>query len=198
MAAVSGDAMITRLAKWWVWTLLALPAAVMLIQYTGDAISYGQVVHQSGLWSAGYLGVALLVTPLRKALPASDWVRWLLRHRRAVGVASFGYAALHTAVYLEYKALLSRIVQEGSGADLLTGWLALLIFAILAATSNDLSVRRLRKNWKRLHRSVYIATGLLLAHWYLAAFNVRPALYFAVLLGLAQIGRLALGRRRGS
>ncbi len=192
-----GGDIIARLPKRWMWVLLSLPAAIILLRYALDRITYGKVIHETGLWSAGLLAVALLVTPLRKLFPTSVWVRGLLRHRRAVGVASFGYAALHTVVYLEYKALWARIVAEGSRMDLLTGWLALLIFAILAVTSNDVSVRRLRRNWKRLHRSVYLATGLLFAHWYLAAFDARPALYLAGVLGLAQVARLALSRRRG-
>ncbi len=94
--------MIARLSKRWVWLLLSVPAGIILSRYATDAISYGQVIHQTGLWSAGLLAVARLVSPLRAVLPGRGWVRALMRHRRAIGVASFAYAALHTLVYLEY------------------------------------------------------------------------------------------------
>jgi sulfoxide reductase heme-binding subunit YedZ len=67
------------------------------------------------------------------------------------------------------------ILKEGVEPDLLTGWIALVIFLVLAITSNDKSVRVLRKNWQRLHRTVYIATGLVFAHCILTAFERQTA-----------------------
>ncbi|WP_306557866.1 ferric reductase-like transmembrane domain-containing protein [Nostoc sp. 'Peltigera malacea cyanobiont' DB3992] len=40
----------------------------------------------------------------------------------------------------------------------------LIIFTLLAITSNDWSVKRLKKNWKRLHTLTYLAMFLLTWH----------------------------------
>ncbi|MFK7887658.1 MAG: sulfite oxidase heme-binding subunit YedZ [Gammaproteobacteria bacterium] len=183
--------MITRLHKYWIWLILSLPAGVMLWRYATDAITYGQVVHESGQWSAAALVLALAVTPLRALLGNVGLVRWLLRQRRALGVASFAYAALHTLVYLERKAELARIVKEAQNPDLIAGWLALIIFVPLAITSNNLSVRRLGKNWKRLHRSAYLATALLFVHWLLATVNTLAAWLTLALIIILETLRIA-------
>jgi sulfoxide reductase heme-binding subunit YedZ len=52
-----------------------------------------------------------------------------------------------------------------------TGWLAFVIFVPLALTSNDLSLRLLRRGWKSLHRFAHLAALLTLAHWVLTAFD---------------------------
>lgn len=151
------------------WLILTIPALVISWRYGTGSISYGQVIHQSGNWSVGLLALALVVTPLRRILPNRSWTMALQRLRRAIGVASFAYAALHTAVYLERKWGYGYILEEAKDPALLTGWIALLIFGGLAVTSNNPSVRRLRANWKRLHRLVYPSAALIFAHWILTA-----------------------------
>ncbi len=46
----------------------------------------------------------------------------------------------------------------------LQGIVLLSIFTVLAITSNDWSVKKLKKNWKRLHRLTYLAMFLLVWH----------------------------------
>ena len=98
-----------------------------------------------------------------------------MAHRRAIGVASFAYAAFHTITYLERKWGYGYILEEAKDPGLFTGWIALVIFLVLAITSNNPSVRALRKNWKHLHRTVYIATGLTFAHWIFTAIEPQTA-----------------------
>jgi sulfoxide reductase heme-binding subunit YedZ len=166
---------LNKSSKYWIWAILAVPAMYILGRYLNDSISYGQVIIETGDWSVGLLSLALAVTPLRRVLPQARWPRRIMTHRRALGVASFGYAAFHTLTYLQRKWGYGYILKEGAEPDLLTGWIALVIFLMLAVTSNDKSVRVLRKNWQRLHRTVYIAAGLVFAHWILTAFERRTA-----------------------
>ncbi len=49
------------------------------------------------------------------------------------------------------------------------GLTGLLILSALAMTSNRWAMRRLRKNWKRLHRMVYLASVSVIVHAILAA-----------------------------
>ena len=166
---------LNKSGKYWVWAILAVPAIYILVRYLNDSISYGQVIHETGDWSVGFLALALAVTPLRKVLPKARWPRWLLVQRRAFGVASFGYAAFHTVTYLQRKWGYGYILKEGVEPDLLTGWIAMAIFLALAITSNDQAVRALRRNWQRLHRTVYVAAALVFAHWILTAFDRQTA-----------------------
>jgi sulfoxide reductase heme-binding subunit YedZ len=173
-------------SKYWVWALLSVPFVFICVRFASDAISYGQVIHQTGLWSAGLLVVALAITPLRKVLKS---VNSIASHRRALGVASFAYAALHTGVYLDRKWGADLILREGLEPSLATGWLAFAIFVLLAVTSNDRSVRSLGRAWKRLHRWVYAATILMFVHWWLASFDPTIGYILAAILVVIQLLR---------
>ena len=175
-------------SPWFLWLLLALPAAVTIFRYSTGATFYGEVVHSTGQLSAQLLILTMAVTPLRLLFGRRGWIRWLIQRRRYFGVASFGYAALHTVVYLIRTGAFGDILAEGAEPGLLTGWIALAIFVPLAVTSNDASVRRLRRLWKRLHRWVYAGAVLTFAHWVLTAFDPVPGLiHLGVLAALEAI-----------
>ena len=165
------------------WLLLALPGAVALIGYLNGKLFYGEVMHLTGELSARLLIVALAVTPLRLMFPGRGWVGWLMRRRRYFGVAAFGYAALHTWAYLARTRLSADLLAEAAEPGILAGWLAFAVLIPLAMTSNEWSVRRLRRWWKRIHRWVYAAVLLTFAHWLLVAFDVVPALIHLLVLG---------------
>jgi|SaaInlV_100m_DNA_5_1039725.scaffolds.fasta_scaffold04888_3 methionine sulfoxide reductase heme-binding subunit len=183
------------LHKFWIWAALAIPGIYILVRYLTDAISYGQVIHETGDWSVGFLFLALAVTPFCNLLPKAKWPRWFMFHRRAIGVASFGYAAFHTIVYLERKWGYGYILEEAQDPGLLTGWIAMAIFLILAITSNNQSVRALRKNWQHLHRTVYIATALTFAHWVITSIEPRAAYITLGALCLVEVLRFVRWKR---
>ena len=195
------SSMLRRLidSPWFLWLLLALPAAVTIVRYSTGATFYGEVVHSTGQLSAQLLILTMAVTPLRLMFGRRGWIRWLMQRRRYFGVASFGYAALHTVVYLIRTGAFEDILADAAEPGLLTGWIALAIFVPLAVTSNDASVRRLRRMWKRLHRWVYAAAVLTFAHWILTAFAPVPGLiHLAVLAALEaiRVWKTARSRRR--
>ena len=164
------------------WLLLALPGAVIIVRYATGAMFYGEVVLATGDISAKLLVATMAVTPLALMFPGRSWVRWLLRRRRYLGVAAFGYAALHTVVYLFRKGTFGLILAEGAEPGLLTGWIALAIFVPLAITSNAAAVRRLGRLWKRLHRWVYVAAILTFVHWVIEAYDPVPGLIHLAVL----------------
>ncbi|MCH2487242.1 MAG: ferric reductase-like transmembrane domain-containing protein, partial [Erythrobacter sp.] len=159
--------------RWLLWLALALPALWIGGQWIATPATYGfgHAVKDSGDWTAWLLLATLAVTPLRLAFRKRPWTLWLLKRRRDLGVASFAYAAIHTAIYLVNKADLGAILKEAAGFDLLTGWLALILFLPLAITSNDRSVRAMKRGWKRLHMLVHPAAVLVFVHWALTAFD---------------------------
>lgn len=174
--------------KYCIWAVLSGPALILLWQYKSDVLTYGGIIHQSGLWSAALIALVLAVTPLRRLWPKARLSRFLLVHRRAIGVASFGYAALHTGVYLDRKIPLGKVLPEAGRLEILTGWAAFLIFLALAVTSNNRSVKRLGRRWQTLHRLVYVAAALTALHWALTSFDYWQAGgFFAFLIAIESV-----------
>jgi sulfoxide reductase heme-binding subunit YedZ len=157
----------SRRSPYWLWLVLALPALFM----TFDAATSTNprilhiLVHPSGEWSAWLLILTMAATPLTMLFRGQHWPRWLLRNRRYFGVATFGYAALHTFFYLLDRNDLGRIIGELDRLYIWTGWLAFLIFLPLAATSFNAAVQRLGRWWKPLQRLTYAGALLTLIHW---------------------------------
>ena len=172
-------------SKYLVWLILSAPFFMLIYGWRTGAMFYGELVHASGELSARLLIITMAITPFRLMFPKARWPNWLLLRRRYLGVASFFYAMLHTLIYVERKQSLDLIVKEGLEFSMWTGWIALAIFVVLALTSNDSSVRRLRRTWKKCHRWVYPAALLTFIHWVFVAFDFVPGLiHFLLLLSL--------------
>jgi sulfoxide reductase heme-binding subunit YedZ len=180
------------------WLVLALPGVWILYRWaaTPDAYGFGHAIGDSGDWAAWLLMATLAVTPLRLLFRRHGWVSWLARRRRDLGVASFAYAAAHTVIYLADKASLAAILGELKLPDILVGWLALALFVPLAATSNDIATRALKRSWKRLHRLVYPAAILTFLHWVLAAFDPTTAYIHIGILAAIELVRIGLQARQ--
>lgn len=158
--------MLARLSPYWLWLLLSLPALGMFDTLTGDdARAFHRLLHTTGEFAARFLIITMMATPLMLLLRGWRGPRWLRANRRYFGVAAFGYAALHTAVYLIDAGTLAKILGQVSRFDIWTGWLAFLIFIPLAATSFDAAVRWLGPAWKTVQRFTYAAAALTLLHW---------------------------------
>lgn len=185
---------------WVLWIVLALPAVYWLYAWWRESMFYGQVLHLTGDFAVQLLIVTMAVTPLRLLFPKAAWVRGLLRRRRHLGVAAFGYSLLHTVVYIQRHPELAFILEDASEFAMWTGWLAFFLMLALALTSNDAAVRLLGRGWKRLHRVVYLAAALVFVHWIFSAFDPTVGyIHLGVLVALEAL-RLALPffARRGS
>lgn len=174
------------------WALLAVPAALVLHRYaTVPGIWPGDLLHPTGEWSARLIIVALMLTPLGQLFPQSRVVKWLIRHRRAFGVAAFGYALLHLISYVLDMETVAAMLAEVGAPAIWTGWLALLCLLFPALTSSNVAMRLLRRGWKRVQRFAYPAAVLTLVHWVLVHDGMTSALaHFAPLIFLQAL-RLA-------
>jgi len=161
-------------SRYVLWLVLAAPAAWWLQGYWRETLFYGEVVHATGLLSARLLLLTLALSPLTRLMPRARWLGWLRRRRRYFGVATFSYALIHAAVYAARKPDLAAILAEAAEPALWTGWFGLLIMLSLALTSNDWSMRWLKRGWRILHRGAYFAAVLAYAHWVLSAFDPIP------------------------
>lgn len=162
--------------KYAFWALLAIPAAFMLRGYlSGEKIAM-DMLHPTGEWSARFMIIAMILSPLVAILGPRTWLKSLVKRRRALGVASFIYAVLHVIFYLIDMGNLDDILAEFLALGIWTGWAAMLLFIPLALTSNDASMRALKAGWKRLQRLVYPTAVLVLVHWIFIHNNLGPAL----------------------
>jgi sulfoxide reductase heme-binding subunit YedZ len=180
------------------WLVLAIPGAGIFYRWVAmpEIYGFGHAIGDSGDWAAWLLMATLAVTPLRLLLGSRHWTMWLARRRRDLGVASFVYAAGHTLIYLADRASLDAILTGLGLPDIFVGWLALALFVPLAATSNDIAVRALKRSWKRLHRLVYPAAILTFLHWVLAAFDPTTAYIHIGILAAIELLRIGLQLRQ--
>lgn len=183
-------------SRYFLWVILFAPVVWLIWRYTSGALFYGEFIHLTGELSARLLIVTLSVTPLRNLFPKQRWTAWLLKQHRYLGLATFAYALPHMVAYLVKLSDFPRILGESIEPGMLTGWIAMLIFVILAVTSNNASVRALGRRWKPLHRLVYLAAVLTFLHWVLTAFDPMTGYIHAGLLGVIQIFRFVPKSRK--
>lgn len=180
--------------KYILWLVLALPAFGLTNMFVSGGASAGELLHPTGEFSARFMIIAMLATPLLMLFQQLGWSlavpRWILKHRRALGVAAFVYAALHTVLYLLDVGAWAEVISELTALGIWTGWLAFLIFIPLAITSNNRSQQYLRGTWKKLQRWVYPAAVLTLMHWIFVENNLGPALVHFVPLAALELYRL--------
>lgn len=138
------------------------------------------------------LVLSLLCTPLNTLF---GW-KEPLKRRRALGLYAFMYASTHVLIFLDldYGLAWSLIVQSVFEKPyILVGAASFLLLVPLAVTSFDSWKVRLRKNWKRLHRIVYLIAPLVVLHFawskkgnifQLQGDILRPLVYGLVVLTL--------------
>ncbi|WP_027483867.1 ferric reductase-like transmembrane domain-containing protein [Deinococcus pimensis] len=142
----------------------------------------------------GWLSLAalLLVFPARRLR--------LMPYRRALGLAGFAYALLHTAYTfghtlagrLDNLPFLSPVMQGG----IVLGGVSLALLVPLALTSTNFAIRRLGRHWRTLHRLGPPATLLAALHgaWIGVHFGLWPLAWTSAVL-LALSAALYLTRR---
>ena len=143
------------------------------------------ITRSTGWWTLFLLMATLTVTPLRRISGAN----WLLKLRRMFGLYAFFYACAHfiTFIWFDHWFDAVEILKDVVKRPFVTiGFAAYLLFLPLAFTSTNAMVRRLGRNWQRLHRLVYLLAVFGVIHfWWLVKRDLtEPAIFAAVLAGL--------------
>ena len=188
-----------------VFALCLVPVVLVItdaLELTGrlGANPVEEILDRFGNWALRFIMITLAVTPLRRI---TDW-NWLSRFRRMFGLFTFFYALLHflTWLILDQGLLLSAIFEDLVKRPFITiGFAALLLLAMLAATSTNAARRRLGRRWQTLHNATYVIAILGVWHywWQVKKDITEPLIYagiLAVLLGARVIWRQARKRRR--
>ncbi len=149
-----------------------------------------EIILRTGKLTIIWLMLSLAVTPLNKLF---GW-KQIIPLRKPLGLYAFLYVSLHllTFVWLDYGLNL-KFIWDGIFEQpyVIVGFTAYLLLIPLAATSTKWAMRRLGKNWKRLHKLVYLigALGILHFFWLVKVYD-RPIMYGSVmgLLLLTRVG----------
>ena len=123
-----------------------------------------EVLHTLGKTSLNILFITLTVTPARQIAGFNA----LIRFRRLLGLFAFFYLVLH---FFAYAVLDLQLAWSTIGADIAKrpyitlGMAALALMTALACTSTQAMQRRLKRNWARLHKAVYVIAILGVIHF---------------------------------
>ena len=175
-----------------------LPLAILVFDYFSGQLAPNpaQTLEQrTGRIAISLLTATLLVSPLAGIFRQPV----INRARRPLGLYTFFYVVIHLTLLVgyDYRFDFPLLVKSYLGKPFI--WLGLatgLILAALALTSFDWWKRRLGVWWKRLHRLIYLAAILALAHFFLGVkgnlFSLsgniaRPLVYTSIILTLLLI-----------
>lgn len=141
-------------------------------------ILYGYFTHQltanpiqaieqhTGIQALIFLVLSLACTPIASIF---GW-KELTQRRKALGNYGFMYAALHVITFfvIDYGLNLTAVwLDIRNKPYIIIGAIAFLMLVPLAVTSFKYWMKRLGKNWKRLHKLVYLISPLVVLHFLL-------------------------------
>ena len=138
----------------------------------------------SGVWASLFLGMSLSLSVLVKV----KVFKVLSRYRRFIGLSAFFYACLHLMAYIVLHAGFSWVwISEDvlKRPYIYVGFFAFSILTMLALTSPKIMLKRLGKKWKSLHRFIYLAAILVIAHlWWQVKSDIEIALWLSLVIGI--------------
>jgi sulfoxide reductase heme-binding subunit YedZ len=172
-----------------------LPLVWLVYDYFSGRLSVNPILDLEQ--RTGRTALTLLILSL-SCMPLHSLFGWreILRHRRTLGLYAFMYAAIHLSifVFLDYGANFGLILADvWKRPFIIIGAITFLVLLSLAITSFDVTKVWLGKNWKRLHRLVFLAAGLDILHYawarkgdifHLQGDIIRPLIYALILLVL--------------
>lgn len=118
-----------------------------------------------GEWSLRFLLITLSLSVLRRRLK----FRSAIQYRRMLGLFVMFYVSLHLISYyafylgFSFTDLSSEIIDR---PYLILGFIAWLLLIPLTVTSTKYAMKRLKKNWQKLHYSIYAIVILAWVHFF--------------------------------
>ena len=169
------------------------PLALLVFDFYRNNLTANpiQAIEQrTGIQALTFLLLSLACTPLASI---AGW-KHLIQRRKALGNYGFLYAAIHVLIFwgLDYGFDMNAILRDvGTKWYIIIGLTAFLMLIPLAFTSFKYWMKRMGKNWKRLHTLVYFISPLVAVHFLLSIKgdlfrlqgNIRqPVLYGSIAL----------------
>jgi sulfoxide reductase heme-binding subunit YedZ len=184
----------THIAGW-------LPLIILVSAWSTGNLTFNPVqaaTLRTGRTAIIFLLLSLTITPINTLFG----FRQLIPLRRWLGLYAFLYAAVHVSIFtgVDYGfdlVLLKEAILEKPYA--FVGAATFLILLPLALTSTQGWMRRLKKNWKRLHRLVYAAAPLATIHYAWAQkADIRVPIMVGVFVALLLVLRIGPVRASAS
>jgi sulfoxide reductase heme-binding subunit YedZ len=148
------------------------------------------LLHETGETALRLLLITLCVTPVRRIFGANR----VQGVRRMLGLWAFAYAVVHLSIYLVFDQLCYSVATcqgQAIWQDILkrrfifVGQFGFLLLLVLALTSTTGWMRRLKKNWVRVHRLVYVAAAAGVVHFvWIQKSDIGEPLKYAAWLAL--------------
>jgi methionine sulfoxide reductase heme-binding subunit len=190
------NALARRVPTWVVYLAAALPflwLAWNTVQGDLGPDPVKAVERRLGELGLQFLLASLAITPLRRIGLN------LIRFRRALGLAAFGYIMLHLTawVWLDMGLRWAEVTADlWKRPYIILGMLGFAAMLPLAATSSNAAIRRMGpKAWGRLHRLAYVAVvaGVLHLLLLVKVWTASELTYAALALGLLAVRLIPKG-----
>jgi sulfoxide reductase heme-binding subunit YedZ len=195
---------IPTIQKHWLWMVANLgalfPLAWLIWDYTQGNLSVNPIADittRTGKAALILLVLSLACTPVNILLGFAP----VLNLRKSLGLWAFAYVSLHLLnfVGLDYAFNLQQIFGDAllDKRYILVGLAAFLLLTPLAITSTRGWMKRLGRNWKRLHRLVYLVGGLAVLHflWLVKPSRLYEPLLYGVLVAFLLLLRTTRTRQ---
>ncbi|MGB1251464.1 MAG: ferric reductase-like transmembrane domain-containing protein [Candidatus Promineifilaceae bacterium] len=162
--------------------IIVFSSAILTLFGAGTTLSF--VASAGILTNAALLAFTamLAMTPISIV---SGW-RWPQGRKRPLALYAFAYSMIHFLIFsggFGFAPLLT-LSSTFSTAMLATGSIALIGMMPLALTSNKWSMRKLKRNWKRLHYLTYPVAIFIVAHLLFLGEALPVAVLYSLLLGI--------------
>ena len=190
-------------SRWLVRILVCLPfinLIRLILQQKLGANPLEFLLHSTGEIALTLLLVTLWISPLDKLLPSKIPIRVLNIHKRILGVSAFLYAVIHFSLYSLDQGDWDTYLDGFEKPFIIIGFTSFILLLIMASTSFDAVIKKMgKRNWKKLHRIVYVVLILLVLHISVSGKGnyVKAALIFTPLI-IAQLLRFYKYKRRNA
>jgi len=176
------------------WPILSIGIDIFQNNLGANPVEF--IERHFGKWTLIFLCLTLSMTPLRRITKINQWILY----RRMLGLFVFFYASIHLICYigLDYQFAWIDIKNDIiKHRYVLVGFLAWLLLLPLAITSSDKMIRKLKVNWKLLHRLIYVIAILGVLHFiWLVKKDITEPLIYAAIVSILLILRLNIFRSK--
>lgn len=165
-----------------------LPLAIFTYDFSSGNVGTNPIeffLRTSGVLTLIALLVTLSITPLRKIF---GW-NGLIKYRRMLGLYAFFYGTLHLITYSIFDKS-GNVIEIGKDVFqrpfIAVGMLAFFLMIPLAVTSTNAMIKRLGKNWAKLHKLTYFVAFGGVLHFYMIVKSdiFYPAIFACILVVL--------------
>ena len=144
-----------------------------------------KIMNHFGEWTLIFICLTLTMSPLKRITNLGFWIKF----RRMLGLFVFFYATIHLLTYvgLDYRFDWDPIIIDVLKKKyIFIGFSAWLLLTPLAITSSQKMIKILGRNWKNLHRLVYVIAifGSLHYIWLSKTIFFKPLVYLVIILVL--------------